>query len=35
MLLPPESSEADSTRPWQADNNQPDQRFRPKSVGLL
>jgi len=35
MLLPPTSSEADSTHPWQADNNQSYQRFRPKSVGLL
>jgi len=35
MLLPPTSSEADSTRTWQADNSQSDQRFRLKSVGLL
>jgi len=34
MLLPPTSSEADSTHPSQADN-QSDQLFRPKSVGLL
>ena len=35
MLLPPTSSEADSTHPWQANNNQSGQLFRPKSVGLL
>jgi len=34
MVLPPTSSEADSTHPWQVDN-QSDERFRPKSVGLL